>query len=54
MHVKGMAKINVCMQNISATLNVADSSNLNESMLISCDDFHKLRIIPYKQSKQNE
>ena len=46
MHVEGMANICVCANNIQATLQVAVSSELKETMLISCDDLRKLRIIP--------
>ena len=46
MHVEGMANIRVCANNIQATLQVAVSSELKETMLISCDDVHKLRVIP--------
>ena len=46
MHVEGMANIRVCANNIKATLQVAVSSELKETMLISCDDLHKLRVIP--------
>ena len=46
MHVEGMANIRVCANNIQATLRVAVSSELKENMIISCDDFRKLRIIP--------
>ena len=45
MHVQGMAKINVCAQNVCTTIDVAISSKLKESMLISCDDLHKLHVI---------
>ena len=43
MHVEGMANIRVCDNNIQATLQVAVSSELKETMLISCDDLRKLR-----------
>ena len=46
MHVEGMANIRVCANNIQATLQVAVSSELKETMLISCDDLRKLRVIP--------
>ena len=46
MHVEGMANIRVCANNIQATLNVVISSELKETMLISCDDLRKLRVIP--------
>ena len=46
MHVEGMANIRVCANNIQATLRVAVSSELKETMLISCDDLRKLRVIP--------
>ena len=46
MHVEGMANICVCANNIQATLQVAVSSKLKETMLISCDDLRKLRVIP--------
>ena len=46
MHVEGMANIHVCANNIQATLQVAVSSELKETMLISCDDLWKLRVIP--------
>ena len=46
MHVEGMVKINVCVQDVQATLNVAVSSEFKESMLINCDDLRKLHIIP--------
>ena len=45
MHVEGMANIRVCANNIQATLNVAVSRELKETMLISCDDLRKLRVI---------
>ena len=44
MHVEGMANIHA--NNIQATLQVAVSSELKETMLISCDDLCKLRVIP--------
>ena len=46
MHVEGMANIRVCANNIQATLKVAVSSELKETMLISCDNLRKLRVIP--------
>ena len=46
MHIEGMANICVCTNNIQATLQVAVSSKLKETMLISCDDLRKLRLIP--------
>ena len=46
MHVKGMANNRVCANNIQATLQVAVSSELKETMLISCDDLRKLHVIP--------
>ena len=46
MHIEGMANIRVCANNIQATLQVAVSSELKETMLISCDDLRKLRVIP--------
>ena len=46
MHVQGMANIRVCANNIQATLHVAVSSKLKETMLISCDNLRKLRVIP--------
>ena len=46
MHVEGMANIRVCANNIQATLQVAVSSELKETMRISCDNLRKLRIIP--------
>ena len=46
MHVEGMANIQVCANNIQATLQVAVSSELKETMFISCDDLRKLRVIP--------
>ena len=46
MHVQGMANIRVCTNNIQATQKVAVSSELKETMLISCDDLSKLRLIP--------
>ena len=46
MHIEGMANICVCTNNIQATLQVAVSSKLKETMLISCDDLRKLRVIP--------
>ena len=46
MHVEGMPKTNLCAQSILTTLNVAVSSDLKESMLISCDDLCKHRVIP--------
>ena len=46
MHVEGMANIRICANNIQATLKVAVSSELKETMLISCDDLRKLRVIP--------
>ena len=45
MHVEGIADIRVCANNIQATLQVAVSSGLKETMLISCDDLRKLRVI---------
>ena len=41
-----MANIRVCANNLQATLNVAVSSELKETMLISCDDLRKLHVIP--------
>ena len=46
MHVEGMANIHVCANNIQATLKVAVSSELKETMLISCDNLRKLHVIP--------
>ena len=46
MHVEGMANNRVCANSIQATLKVAVSSELKETMLISCDDLRKLRVIP--------
>ena len=46
MHDKGMANIRVCANNIQAILQVAVSSELKETMLISCDDLRKLSVIP--------
>ena len=46
MHMEGMTNIHVCPNNIQATLQVAVSSELKETMLISCDDLCKLRVIP--------
>ena len=46
MHIEGMANIRVCANSIQATLQVAVSSKLKETMLISCDDLRKLRVIP--------
>ena len=46
MHVEGMANIRVCANNILTTLQVAVSSELKETMLISYDDLRKLRVIP--------
>ena len=46
MHVEGMANIRVCVNNIQATFQVAVSSELKETMLISCDDLRKVRVIP--------
>ena len=46
MRVEEMANIRVCANNIQATLQVAVSSELKETMLISCDNLRKLRIIP--------
>ena len=46
MHVVGMANIRVCTNNIHATLQVAVSSELKETMPISCDNLRKLRVIP--------
>ena len=46
MHVEGMANIRVCANNIQATLQVAVSIELKETILISCDDLCKLRVIP--------
>ena len=46
MHVESMANIRVCANNIQATLQVAVSSELKETMLISCDDLRKLCVIP--------
>ena len=37
MHVESMANIRVCANNIQATLQVAVSSELKETMLISCN-----------------
>ena len=45
MQVEGMVNIRVCANNIQAT-QVAVSSELKETMLISCDDLRKLRVIP--------
>ena len=45
MHVEGMANIRVCANNIQATLQVAVSSELKETMLISFDNLRKLRVI---------
>ena len=44
--MEGIANIRVCANNIQATLRVAVSSELKETMLISCDDLRKLRVIP--------
>ena len=44
-HVEGMANIRVCANNIQATLQVAVSSELKETMLISCNDLRKLRVL---------
>ena len=44
--MEGMANIHVCKQNVQATLQVAVRSELKETMLISCDDLHKLHVIP--------
>ena len=41
-----MANIRVSANNIQATLQEAVSSELKETMLISCDDLRKLRVIP--------
>ena len=46
MHVEGMANIRVFANNIQETLKLAMSSELKETMLISCDDLRKLRVIP--------
>ena len=46
MHVEGIANIHVCANNIQSTLQVAVSSELKETMLISCNDLRKLRVIP--------
>ena len=46
MHVEGMANIRVCANNIQATLKVAVSSELKETLLISCDNLRKLHVIP--------
>ena len=46
MHVEGMVNIRLCAKNIQATLQVAVSSKLKETMLISCDDLRKLLVIP--------
>ena len=46
MHLEGMANIRVCAQDVQATLQVAVSSELKETILISCDDLRKLRVIP--------
>ena len=46
MHVEGMANIHLCANNIQATLQVAVSSELKETMLISCDYLRRLRILP--------
>ena len=46
MHVEGMENIHICAQDVQATLQVAISGELKESMLISCDDLCKLPIIP--------
>ena len=60
MHVEGMANIRVWANNIQATLQVAVSSELKETMLISCDDLRKLREYPgrlpecHPDSKVNE
>ena len=42
MQVGGIVKINVCTQNVQATLDVTISSDLKENMLISCDGLRKL------------
>ena len=46
MHVEGMANIRVFANNIQETLKLAMISELKETMLISCDDLRKLRVIP--------
>ena len=46
MHVEGLAKVNVCVQNVCAALNVAVSSDLKESLLIRCGNLCKLHFIP--------
>ena len=46
MRVEGMANICLCVKDIQAALQVAVCSELKETMIISCDDLHKLRIIP--------
>ena len=45
MHVEGMPNICVCANNTQAMLQVAVSSELKETMLISCNDLRKLRVI---------
>ena len=46
MHVVRMANIRMCANNIQAMLQVAVSSELKETMLISCNDLRKLCVIP--------
>ena len=46
MHAEGIVNIHICAQDLQATLQVANSSKLKETMLINCDDLHKLHIIP--------
>ena len=46
MHVEGMANIRVCAKDVQAMLQVAVSSELKETMFISCDDLRKLCVIP--------
>ena len=45
-HVEGMANIRVCANNIQEMLQVAVSSELKETMFISCDNLRKLCVIP--------
>ena len=45
-HFEGMVNICVCGNNVQATLQVAVRSKLKETMLISCEDLRKLRVIP--------
>ena len=45
-HVEGMANIHVCTNDVQAMLQVAVSSELKETMLISWEDLRKLRVIP--------